>query len=52
MVQEIVGTLGESIKEHNISAETVVKIVYQPQATFRVIAVTRCTGTLAGHTEV
>jgi WD40 repeat protein len=29
----------------------VLSIVYQPQASFRVVAVTRCTGTLSGHTE-
>lgn len=33
------------------STEDTVVIVYQPQAIFRVRAVSRCTSTLAGHTE-
>ncbi|CAG8636567.1 795_t:CDS:10, partial [Paraglomus occultum] len=35
----------------NKSTEDVLTIVYRPQAIFRVRAVTRCTSTLAGHTE-
>ncbi|CAO3635096.1 unnamed protein product [Cunninghamella echinulata] len=33
------------------STEDTITIVYQPQAIFRVRAVTRCTSTLTGHTE-
>ncbi|KAI8815386.1 quinon protein alcohol dehydrogenase-like superfamily [Cladochytrium replicatum] len=33
------------------SAENVLEIVYQPQAIFRVRAITRCSSALAGHTE-
>ena len=39
----------ERVKELN--TEKLVEIVYQPQAVFRVRAVTRCTSTIAGHTE-
>jgi len=35
-------------KDFNIT-EDVVEIVYQPQAVFKVRAVTRCTGSLEGH---
>lgn len=51
----IVDTLGtlkntlERVKELN--TEKLVEIVYQPQAVFHVRAVTRCTSTIAGHTE-
>ena len=50
--QEIVGTLGQIVEEQKLSSELVVSIIYKPQATFRVTAVTRCSGTLPGHTEV
>ena len=35
----------------DVSTEQAVKIVYVPQAIFRVRAVTRCTSTLPGHAE-
>lgn len=34
-----------------ISVETVIDITYRPQAVFHVRAVTRCSSTMAGHTE-
>lgn len=37
-------------KDFSIS-EDVVEIVYQPQAVFKVRAVTRCTGSLEGHQQ-
>mmetsp|Transcript_40541 Transcript_40541/g.82878 ORF Transcript_40541/g.82878 Transcript_40541/m.82878 type:complete len:477 (-) Transcript_40541:214-1644(-) len=49
--QEVAGTLQQIVDELNISTEVVVSITYQPQATFRVSEVTRCSGTLPGHTE-
>ena len=49
--QEVVQNLGKMVEEQRLSTEMVLSIVYQPQATFRVVAVTRCTGTLSGHTE-
>jgi len=33
------------------SVEKVTEIIYQPQALFKVRAVTRCTSTMEGHTE-
>ncbi|XP_039266898.2 notchless protein homolog 1-like [Styela clava] len=48
---EIVKDLGSVIKEGNISTEKTISIVYQPQAVFKVIAVTRCTSSIEGHTE-
>lgn len=49
--QEVSQTLGKMVEEQGINNEMVLNIVYQPQASFRVVAVTRCTGTLSGHTE-
>eukprot|EP00290_Baffinella_frigidus_P007420 CAMPEP_0180139066 /NCGR_PEP_ID=MMETSP0986-20121125/13309_1 /TAXON_ID=697907 /ORGANISM="non described non described, Strain CCMP2293" /LENGTH=475 /DNA_ID=CAMNT_0022081093 /DNA_START=19 /DNA_END=1446 /DNA_ORIENTATION=- len=49
--QEVAGTLELALDEQCLSTEDVIKIIYQPQATFRVVAVTRCSGTLPGHTE-
>lgn len=47
--KEIVKTLKDNFdKEFNIS-ENVVEIVYQPQAVFKVRAVTRCTASLEGE---
>jgi len=34
-----------------VSVEGVLRIVFQPQALFRVRAVTRCSAAMAGHTE-
>lgn len=45
--EQIVESLEKSLKDFNTS-ENVVEIVYQPQAIFKVRAVTRCTGTLEG----
>eukprot|EP01104_Vermistella_antarctica_P012122 TRINITY_DN3455_c0_g1_i1.p1 TRINITY_DN3455_c0_g1~~TRINITY_DN3455_c0_g1_i1.p1 ORF type:complete len:489 (+),score=18.48 TRINITY_DN3455_c0_g1_i1:60-1469(+) len=44
-------SLDKLLDEHSISTEEVVSIVYQPQAVFRVRSITRCSGSLAGHTE-
>jgi len=38
-------------KKETTSKEDVLRIVYQPQAVFRVRTVTRCTSSLEGHTE-
>jgi ribosome assembly protein 4 len=50
---EISETLGKTLgqEQSTRSTEEVVEIVYQPQALFRVRAVTRCTSTIAGHAE-
>ncbi|KAL6070688.1 NLE domain-containing protein [Balamuthia mandrillaris] len=60
--EEILGTLRQTLLQQKegdssssasplASTEQVLRIVYQPQAVFRVRAVTRCTGSMAGHTE-
>ncbi len=33
------------------SSESVLEIIYQPQAVFKVRAVTRCSSTIQGHAE-
>lgn len=45
---ELAGELAAIMLKQNLSVETVVDIVYQPQAVFRVRPVGRCTATLAG----
>jgi ribosome assembly protein 4 len=50
--EEIASTLKETIEQTKlISTEAVLTILYQPQALFRVRAVTRCTATIPGHSE-
>ncbi|XP_074105964.1 notchless protein homolog 1 [Cotesia typhae] len=46
---EVVGSLQENLKGND--CEQVIDIVYQPQAVFKVRAVTRCTGSIEGHRE-
>ncbi|PJF16585.1 Rsa4p [Paramicrosporidium saccamoebae] len=49
---EIVTSLEQDIlSSKNISKEGILSVVYQPQAVFRVKAVSRCTSTLAGHED-
>ncbi|XP_067864553.1 notchless protein homolog 1 [Heptranchias perlo] len=48
---EIVTSLEKTLKEQQVETEKVIDIIYQPQAVFRVRAVTRCTSSLEGHTE-
>jgi len=48
---EVVGDLKTHIENNKVSSETAIPIVYQPQAVFRVRSVTRCTSSMAGHTE-
>ncbi|XP_076663774.1 notchless protein homolog 1 [Andrena cerasifolii] len=48
---EVIDSLEKSIGENFSSSEDVLEIVYQPQAIFKVRAVTRCTGSLEGHKE-
>ena len=43
-------TLADAITKFKLSTESMVEVVYKPQAVFRVRAVSRCTGTIAGHT--
>ena len=46
---EVTSALGETLGD--TSTEQAIRIVYVPQAVFRVRAVTRCTSTLPGHAE-
>lgn len=48
---EIVASLEKTLAGQSVETEKVLDIVYQPQAVFRVQAVTRCTSSLEGHTE-
>ena len=48
---EITGTLGEHLRKRDASVESILKIVYQPQALFRVRPVTRCSSAIPGHAE-
>lgn len=48
---EIVVSLEKSLAGQAVETEKVLDIIYQPQAVFRVRAVTRCTSSLEGHTE-
>lgn len=48
---EIVASLEKTLAGQTVETEKVLDIIYQPQAVFRVRAVTRCTSSLEGHTE-
>uniref|UniRef100_A0A2K6QQH2 Notchless protein homolog 1 n=1 Tax=Rhinopithecus roxellana TaxID=61622 RepID=A0A2K6QQH2_RHIRO len=48
---EIVSSLGKTLESQAVETEKVLDIIYQPQAVFRVRAVTRCTSSLDGHSE-
>lgn len=49
--QELLVELGSYLTKNKVSVEKVLTIVYQPQAVFRIRPVTRCSATIAGHTE-
>ena len=50
--EEITESLEKTLEKQLVkSTEKVVEIVYQPQALFKVRAVTRCTSTIEGHAE-
>lgn len=49
--KEIVSDLESMITKEGISTEGAIKVVYQPQANFKVRAVTRCTSSIEGHSE-
>ncbi|XP_039613049.1 notchless protein homolog 1 [Polypterus senegalus] len=49
--QEVVGSLVQTLDKQKLETEKVLDIVYQPQAIFKVRAVSRCTSSLEGHTE-
>ncbi|XP_022655581.1 notchless protein homolog 1-like isoform X2 [Varroa jacobsoni] len=51
--EEIKNSLDKTMheKKREISSEALVKIIYAPQALFKVRPVTRCTGSIPGHAE-
>ncbi|KAK2723541.1 notchless protein homolog 1-like isoform X2 [Artemia franciscana] len=49
--KEVVNNLEFTLKEDKLDTEKVLEIIYQPQAVFRVRAVTRCTSSMPGHAE-
>ncbi|PHU23707.1 Notchless protein -like protein 1 [Capsicum chinense] len=49
--EELLVQLGSYLEKNKVSVEKVLTIVYQPQAVFRIRPVTRCSATIAGHTE-
>lgn len=49
--QEVSGMLGAHLTQHNVSVERSLRLVYTPQAVFRVRPVTRCSASMPGHTE-
>lgn len=49
--QELSAELGAHLQKAKVSVESVLKVVYQPQAIFRVRPVARCSATIPGHTE-
>ncbi|EMS54921.1 Notchless protein-like protein [Triticum urartu] len=49
--EELSVQLGAFMQRNNATAEVTLRIVYQPQAVFRIRPVNRCSATIAGHTE-
>lgn len=49
--QELAASLGAHLHEHEVSVEKALRIVYQPQAVFRVRPVARCTASMSGHSD-
>lgn len=48
---EVTGPLGEHLRKAGASIEHAVSVVYQPRALFWVRPVTRCSASIAGHSE-
>ncbi|CAF2138018.1 hypothetical protein IGI04_005709 [Brassica rapa subsp. trilocularis] len=49
--EELLVPVGTYLENNNVSVETVLTIVYQQQAVFRIRPVNRCSQTIAGHAE-
>eukprot|EP00043_Microstomoeca_roanoka_P022109 m.256037 g.256037 ORF g.256037 m.256037 type:complete len:485 (+) comp20760_c0_seq1:149-1603(+) len=49
--KEITATLLETMQQANVTSEEIVRIVYQPQAIFRVAGISQCSGTIPGHAD-
>lgn len=50
-VQELSGELGAYLAKNAVSVEQSLRVVYMPQAVFRVRPVAHCTASMAGHSE-
>ncbi|XP_037091492.1 notchless protein homolog 1-like [Pollicipes pollicipes] len=48
---EVASSLQQTLEQLTVDSEKVLDIIYQPQAVFRVRAVTRCTSSIPGHAE-
>ncbi|KAF6168383.1 hypothetical protein GIB67_018223 [Kingdonia uniflora] len=49
--KELVLQLGSYLEKNKVSVEELLRIVYTPQAVFRIRPVNRCSSTIAGHAE-
>ncbi|KAF8060590.1 NLE1 [Scenedesmus sp. PABB004] len=49
--QELAGELGEHLRKAAVSVEQCLRVVFMPQAVFRVRPVARCTASMPGHSE-
>jgi len=49
--KEITENLEKTILNEKVSTENAITIIYQPQAAFKVRAVTRCSSSIEGHSE-
>eukprot|EP00775_Hariotina_reticulata_P006560 gene6560-6788_t len=49
--KELAGELGSHLQKQQVSVELSLRIVYLPQAVFRVRPVARCTSSMPGHSE-
>mmetsp|Transcript_28842 Transcript_28842/g.52976 ORF Transcript_28842/g.52976 Transcript_28842/m.52976 type:complete len:504 (-) Transcript_28842:23-1534(-) len=49
--QELMGEIGDFVREKGLSAESALEVVFQPRAAFRVRPVARCSATMEGHSE-
>eukprot|EP00730_Choanoeca_flexa_P014756 TRINITY_DN656_c0_g1_i1.p1 TRINITY_DN656_c0_g1~~TRINITY_DN656_c0_g1_i1.p1 ORF type:complete len:499 (+),score=85.34 TRINITY_DN656_c0_g1_i1:77-1498(+) len=49
--QEIIDTLSAIVAQQKLNPETVIPIVYQPQAIFRVRGISQCSATIPGHAD-
>ncbi|KAK9125275.1 hypothetical protein Scep_014121 [Stephania cephalantha] len=49
--KELMAQLETYLEKNKVSVEKTLRIIYQPQAIFRIRPVNRCSSTIAGHTE-
>lgn len=51
VIQELASDIGAHLQQHKLSVERALRIVYMPQAVFRVRPIARCTASMPGHSE-